>query len=154
MAGEQRWSTLALAARPDATPWARRHTRHVLGLWSLQPAVIDSAELVVSELVTNAARCAQAAAGEATVSVELVLASVCDGLLVEVRDPDPRPPRPVNAVADAEHGRGLPLVAEVAKAWGTRPLPTGKAVWCVIAISRSTSACHRTTQEEKGSLTA
>jgi hypothetical protein len=35
---------------------------------------------------------------------------------------------------DDEHGRGLLLVSLMAKRWGTRPTPHGKAVWCVLDL--------------------
>ncbi len=48
-------SYLELAAAPGAVPRARRHTRHMLAAWKLGH-LADDAELVVSELLTNAVR--------------------------------------------------------------------------------------------------
>src|SRR2546430_14597646 len=50
---------LELGALPSAVPCARLHTRQVLWEWQLSP-LADTAELIVSELVTNAV---QASAG-------------------------------------------------------------------------------------------
>jgi hypothetical protein len=50
-------SNLTLAAMPRAAYWARRHTEEVLTEWKLDMTVeglVDSALLVVTELVTNA----------------------------------------------------------------------------------------------------
>jgi len=47
-------TSLPLGALPGATPCARLHARAVLAEWGLHD-LAESAELVVSELVTNAA---------------------------------------------------------------------------------------------------
>ena len=52
-----RQSHLVLAALPSAVPRARLHARLVLAEWDLKP-LADTAELIVSELVTNAVRAA------------------------------------------------------------------------------------------------
>ena len=51
-------SFLELGALPGAAPCARLHTRHLLGEWH-QAALTASAELVVTELVTNAVKASQ-----------------------------------------------------------------------------------------------
>ena len=48
-----RGSRIALGALPSAVPCARAHTRAVLSTWDAW-SVIDNAEVVVTELVTNA----------------------------------------------------------------------------------------------------
>src|ERR1700722_9010760 len=56
-----RWplrSSLQLGALPTATPCARLHARHVLREWGII-GIADTAELLVSELVTNGVRAAQ-----------------------------------------------------------------------------------------------
>src|SRR5690242_12541741 len=52
-------SQLVLGALPGAVPCARLHTRLVLAEWGLKPPA-EAAELVVSELVTNAIRASEA----------------------------------------------------------------------------------------------
>src|SRR5262245_23115422 len=47
---------LELAALPTAPHWARNQTKIVLRAWRLWPETIDTAELLVSELVTNAVK--------------------------------------------------------------------------------------------------
>ena len=57
-----RWplrSFLELGALPSAVPCARLHTRHLLWEWGLT-GLTDSAELLVSEIVTNAVQITQA----------------------------------------------------------------------------------------------
>jgi anti-sigma regulatory factor (Ser/Thr protein kinase) len=83
--------------------------------------------LVVSELATNACVHAQS---PFTVTVERHDL----GLLVEVADDDPRPVT-VKPLSKGPSGRGVHIVAAVAKDWGTSPRETGKAVWAVLGCS-------------------
>lgn len=88
--------------------------------------VLDEAELLVSELVTNAV---VHATPPLTVKVE------CDGtsLRVAVTDGSDRSPVPRVADADAESGRGIFLVDVISDRWGVAPSDgEGKAVWFVI----------------------
>ncbi len=81
----------------------------------------DTAELLVSELVTNAVRYA-----DAPIGLRLMLDEV---LRVEVADPLPDPPRQRRAARTDEGGRGLELVHSLADNWGTRVEGEGKVVW-------------------------
>jgi hypothetical protein len=47
-------------------------------------------------------------------------------------------PRRARLSEDDEHGRGLLLVSLIAQCRGTRPTPTGKAVWCVVEAPATT----------------
>jgi anti-sigma regulatory factor (Ser/Thr protein kinase) len=115
-----------------ATTAAPRMARHLvaamLGERGCSVEVVDSAELLVSELVTNAIR---HAASNVVVRVELD----GGGLLVEVQDDDPSPPRLRGPEPDALDGRGIALVDALASRWGVNTLPDdhgramGKVVW-------------------------
>ncbi|MEV0847418.1 ATP-binding protein [Streptomyces sp. NPDC049954] len=86
-------------------------------------ACADTAELLTSELVTNAlVHTAHDAVVTATVGPQ--------GVRVEVRDFTGHRPRPRTPVPD-EHtgGRGLGLVQSLADSWGVRALGVGKVVW-------------------------
>lgn len=128
-------NSLELGALPTAVPCARLHTRHLVREWGLA-SLAANAELLVSELVTNAVK---AMAGrEDQPPVRLRLSGDNARVLIEVSDADPRPPAPEDPDADgllnleAERGRGLFLVAALSSRWNwhlTRQ-PTGKVVWC------------------------
>jgi anti-sigma regulatory factor (Ser/Thr protein kinase) len=81
--------------------------------------------LVVSELATNA--CVHAHT-PFTVSLNRHES----GLLVEVADEDPSPVT-IQPLATGASGRGMQIVAAVAKDWGTSHCgPGGKSVWAVL----------------------
>jgi anti-sigma regulatory factor (Ser/Thr protein kinase) len=116
-------------ADPSVVGIARGVARGQLRVWGLE-ALGDVTALLVSELVTNSLRYATGPIG-----VRLVRPSGPLGaLLVEVSDPLPDPPRERSAEPDDETGRGLRLVAESARRWGTRPGETGKTVWFELAV--------------------
>lgn len=116
-------------ADPGVVRAARAVVREQLRAWSLD-VLGDVAVLLVSELVTNALRHATGPIG-----VRLVRASEAPGaLLVEVSDPLSDPPRGRAARPDDETGRGLQLVANSARRWGTRPGETGKTVWFELTV--------------------
>jgi serine/threonine-protein kinase RsbW len=96
--------------------------------------VLDDAQLLVSELVTNSVRHAQLASdARVRVSVE-----ICDGFVrLEVEDPGDVA---IGAVApDREHGGGfgLFLVEALAQRWGSKHEGT-TCVWAELAISPAT----------------
>jgi anti-sigma regulatory factor (Ser/Thr protein kinase) len=136
-------SDLALTARPDAARQARLHVARILREWNLA-GLADTAELLVSELVTNAVRATAEllavapAEGPAPAdpsgrlgTIRLRLSRRGERLRIEVWDADDRPPEPRTADAEAEGGRGLPLVAALSADWGWRPVQDGgKVVWC------------------------
>jgi anti-sigma regulatory factor (Ser/Thr protein kinase) len=128
-----RWplrSFLELGALPGAVPCARLHTRHLLWEWRLT-GLTDSAELVVSEIVTNAVRITQA--DERTAPVRLWLLADRARLLILVWDASPLPPVPVRASDDAENGRGLLLVDALSTRWEFfQHHGGGKVVWALL----------------------
>lgn len=110
--------TLRLDESEVAT--ARDLTRRQLAAWGLD-RLSDTAELLVSELVTNAIRAA-------SYEVELRLMRV-GKLLVEVSDDNHNLPQLQRADADDERGRGLALVSHLSRRWGTSRKAVGKVVW-------------------------
>ncbi|CAM5652680.1 non-specific serine/threonine protein kinase OS=Streptomyces fumanus OX=67302 GN=GCM10018772_43920 PE=3 SV=1 [Streptomyces fumanus] len=98
--------------------------------------LVDVAELLATELVSNAVRHTEGPAA----------LRVCwsgNGVLrIGAWDADPSPPEPPLAFADvdAEDGRGLALVRACADVWGWQPLARkgarGKVVWCELGASK------------------
>jgi serine phosphatase RsbU (regulator of sigma subunit)/anti-sigma regulatory factor (Ser/Thr protein kinase) len=120
---------VTLPCDPAAVRTARARIGEVVAEVTRGTSVVDAAELIVSELVTNALRHAQS-------SVGLRLRLGQDALFVEVSDSDTRLPRLTRATPDDEHHRGLYLVEAMADRWGTRPTPDGKVVWAELALQR------------------
>ena len=98
--------------------------------------LVDTAVLLVSELVTNAVRASAAAAaasaGPGAGRIALAIAHTRDTLRIEVADSarGSLPVPPGHPGDEAESGRGLQVVAALAARWGCRLAAPGKAVWC------------------------
>jgi hypothetical protein len=99
-----------------AVPCARLHTRQLLWEWGLT-ALSQTAELLVSKIVTNAVQITQA--GTRTAPVRLWLLADWARLLILVWDASPLPPVRVSPDGDAENGRGLLLVDTLSTRWDT-----------------------------------
>lgn len=113
---------------PRSVSLARGLLHKALNDWGLAE-LAEAAELVLSELMTNALRHAQSSDGGIRVSYE---PWVDGGVHLEVHDGDAaHQPLMRNSNADAEHGRGLQLVHNLTSGrWGTKPCPgRGKCVW-------------------------
>jgi anti-sigma regulatory factor (Ser/Thr protein kinase) len=122
---------LDLGALPTAPGCARAWTRRVLGEWQL-PVLSDTAELIVSELTTNAVL-ASRRLGRPFIRLTLTLDH--RELVIAVHDHCPGAPEPGNAAADDENGRGLMLVEAVSSRSGWYPLgdvTPGKVVWATL----------------------
>jgi anti-sigma regulatory factor (Ser/Thr protein kinase) len=123
-------SHLELGALPGAVACARLHARQVLWEWGLS-AFGEDAELLVSELVTNAIQASLSA--ERILPVRLWLSSDRARLLIQVQDTNRYPPAPTGA-DDDESGRGLLIVDAISTRWGwdTKEDHSGKMVWALI----------------------
>ncbi|MFB6956877.1 SpoIIE family protein phosphatase [Streptomyces sp. NPDC056309] len=110
----------ALPREPRSVGRAREYARAQLTAWDLEP-LIDTTELLVSELVTNALRY-----GEGEIRLRLLLDRT---LVCEVWDAGLVQPRRRRARDTDEGGRGLQLVGLLSAAWGSRRTPRGKTVW-------------------------
>jgi anti-sigma regulatory factor (Ser/Thr protein kinase) len=127
-----RWplrSFLELGSLPSAVPCARLHTRQLLWEWQLT-VLSGTAELLVSELVTNAVQITQADAR--TAPVRLWLLADRARLLILVWDASPLPPVRVSPDGEAENGRGLLLVEALSTRWDHFGHHSGgKVVWAL-----------------------
>ncbi|MEU2271124.1 SpoIIE family protein phosphatase [Streptomyces olindensis] len=109
-----------LPREPRSVGRAREYARAQLLSWDLEP-LVDTTELLVSELVTNALRY-----GEGEIRLRLLLDRT---LVCEVWDSGLVQPRRRRARDTDEGGRGLQLVGLLSAAWGSRRTPRGKTVW-------------------------
>lgn len=104
---------------------ARELARAQLTSWDLDD-LVDTTELLVSELVTNALRY-----GEGEIRLRLLRDRT---LVCEVWDAGLVQPRRRRARDTDEGGRGLQLVGLLSAAWGSRRTPRGKTVWFELAL--------------------
>ncbi|WP_246204013.1 SpoIIE family protein phosphatase, partial [Streptomyces tailanensis] len=116
--------TWDVAAGAAAVAGARANVARQLGVWGLEELEF-TAELVVSELVTNAIRY-----GRPPISLRLIHDRT---LMCEVSDAGSTTPHLRRARLSDEGGRGLFLVAQLAERWGTRHARHGKTVWAECA---------------------
>ncbi|WP_405681539.1 ATP-binding protein [Streptomyces sp. NBC_01238] len=122
--------TLYIPHDARAVTVSRRTLRLILTLHGLLP-LSETAELVATELVSNAVRHTKGPAA-------LRLRWAGRVLRIGVWDADPTPPAPpLSASAEAENGRGLDLVRNCTDGWGWYQLSSngnsGKFVWCELA---------------------
>jgi anti-sigma regulatory factor (Ser/Thr protein kinase)/anti-anti-sigma regulatory factor len=122
---------LRLAPTPTAPAAARAFVREACGHWRLArpgTTMTDRAVLLANELVTNAV-------AHAHTEIRLRLELRGDRLHIAVRDGGPGLPRLVAPDWEAEGGRGLWLVEQLARSWGVNRHPDGgKVVWCVLSL--------------------
>jgi len=125
--GEPGGHRLPFDPKPESVALTRGFTAGVLegAGWREQ---VDTAVLLVSELVTNAVRHAQG-------PYALTVTFGDDRVEVSVEDGDRTAPSPRRAGPLEENGRGFVLVGALADDWGVRALSAGKATW--FALSRS-----------------
>ncbi|MFH9088232.1 ATP-binding protein [Streptomyces sp. NPDC017673] len=109
---------------------AREFAHEALADWATAERS-DDVLLCVSELATNALLHG-VPAGRGFL---LRLTLHTDGVLrVEVHDSGPGEVRIPEPTPEAEHGRGLLLVAALADKWGVGERSPGKIVWCEFAV--------------------
>jgi anti-sigma regulatory factor (Ser/Thr protein kinase) len=112
--------TVELPAIPASASAARAASREVLA--GRPEAVIEVAELLVSELITNAVLHARSAP---TLSINVDAGEI----RVMVDDQSRTAPELQPAADQAAAGRGLLLVSVLSTSWGWSHTPTGKHVW-------------------------
>ncbi|MFC9909066.1 ATP-binding protein [Streptomyces sp. NPDC127197] len=111
---------------------SRRTLRLILTMHGLI-RLVDVAELLATELVSNAVRHTK---GPAALRVRWSAGVLRIGAW-DADPAPPEPPRPLGQLAESEEGRGLALVRACADVWGWQPLARdgnrGKFVWCELA---------------------
>ncbi|MFI1169157.1 ATP-binding protein [Streptomyces sp. NPDC020801] len=123
--------TEVLPRAPSSVPKARQLVREALAVWELTH-LTDAAELIISELSTNAVqhtrypvfRVKVQRGHDGRVRLAVIDKSTAEPALRPMDD-------------EAEEGRGLALVATVAHEWGTDALGWGKRVWADLEAAES-----------------
>ena len=126
-----RLTTFALPGIPASVPVARLQVRGTLGSHKLGEYA-DDAEIITSELVTNAVQHA-CANGTQTIGVTLTQAGSPAAVTVAVSDCSPRGPVKRDTPTNGEQGRGLQIVEALSAHWGWRCGGSGKVVFAVLA---------------------
>ncbi len=124
--GDLRVVRVTLAPDRTATATARQIVERVCRAWHLDQ-VLETAQLVITELVSNVVR-------HAGTEMEIRLSARPGALHLAVHDREPAAPEPA-AIADpwAETGRGLLVIAALTSDWGATPTADGKVVWAVLS---------------------
>ncbi|MFF1444689.1 ATP-binding protein [Streptomyces sp. NPDC058295] len=126
--------SLYIPCDPRAVTVCRRTLRLILTLHGLIH-LVDTAELLASELVSNAVLHTK---GPACLRLRFR-----DGVLqIGAWDADPEPPEPpgrLEGLTEAESGRGMALVRACSDLWHWQPLTRmghrGKLVWCELVAA-------------------
>ncbi|MEU9989275.1 SpoIIE family protein phosphatase [Streptomyces sp. NPDC048045] len=119
-------ATWDIPADPALVGPIRRQVGDRLERWSLS-GITFTAELVVSELVTNAIRY-----GSHPMRLRLIHDAAT--LIVEVSDTSHTAPHLRRAKTFDEGGRGLLLVAQLTQRWGSRHTTEGKTIWAELGL--------------------
>ncbi|WP_030910137.1 ATP-binding protein [Streptomyces sp. NRRL F-5126] len=126
--------TETLLRAPEAARDARRLVHLATNVWGIH-AVRDAAEIVVSELLTNAVLHAR----RDTVRVTVTRLSD-DRIRIAVVDLSKVRPQIRCASSTEESGRGLGIVAALSGGrWGVDPLAWGKRVWAELSAEGESS---------------
>lgn len=114
---------LTLAPEPTSAGQARAFVRQ--HTCEADESLRESAELLVSELVTN---------GVVHAGTPMTLGVVHrdHAVLIGVSDRGAGLPRERVPSLSAEGGRGISLVATIARYWGVAVRDSGKIIWCLI----------------------
>ncbi len=122
---------LDLDGTPSSVSAARRFVRQVLTAWHLDAAV-DTAQLLTSELATNAVLHARTA-------FAVLVSQQGDEVRVDVLDGSPVPPRQRRTTSTAATGRGVAMVARLSTGWGATPSERldgfTKGVWFTVPVA-------------------
>ncbi|MFC5204662.1 ATP-binding SpoIIE family protein phosphatase [Streptomyces kaempferi] len=117
---------------PAVVSRARTLAARQLTQWGLEH-LAESTELIVSELFTNALIHGNSVR---TIGLRLIRHEM---LTCEVSDASHSHPLVRQARTTDEHGRGLFLVAQLSRRWGTRHIPDGKIIWADQQLRASAS---------------
>ncbi|GAA4990354.1 SpoIIE family protein phosphatase/ATP-binding protein [Streptomyces hyderabadensis] len=126
---------------PAVVAGVRADVTRQLDAWGLDETLVFNTELMISELVTNAIR-------YATGPIRLRVLTYHDNLVCEVADGSSTSPHLRRAATTDEGGRGLFLVAQFARRWGTRYTARGKVIWTEQSLHRPSPEVQEATADE------
>ncbi|MFE8949351.1 SpoIIE family protein phosphatase [Streptomyces sp. NPDC007856] len=111
---------------PAVVSRARTLAARQLTQWGLEH-LAESTELIISELFTNAVTHGNGDCNsDRTIGLRLIRHEM---LTCEVSDASHSHPLVRHPRSTDEHGRGLFLVTQLSRRWGTRHIPDGKIIW-------------------------
>jgi anti-sigma regulatory factor (Ser/Thr protein kinase) len=122
---------IVMLSTPESVGMVRGQVRAALEYGGLG-AYADDAELIASELVSNAVRHGSTGK-EDKITVALIRVTNPSGVAVIVIDSSPSPPVMRELTLEDEGGRGLRIVDALAASWDWRPKGKGKAVIAILA---------------------
>jgi anti-sigma regulatory factor (Ser/Thr protein kinase) len=135
-------SRLELGPLPSAVPCARLHAKHIFREWGLAH-VADDAELIVSELMTNALNAAKPPPERQPITLQLLASR--EYLLIQVWDALTAAPAPRPHAIDSETGRGLEIVTLLCDQWGYyHPAQGGKVTWAALVTGAAPGTAQGT----------
>jgi anti-sigma regulatory factor (Ser/Thr protein kinase) len=131
---------LELAAVPSAVPCARGHVRAVAHEWGLAE-LADTAELLASELTTNALQASERLQNRADLAivpvVRIWVTTDQTSIVIHVWDASDAMPVRQEAGPGDDGGRGLMIIDALSADWGAyRKAEGGKVVWAMITSAR------------------
>lgn len=126
---------LALAALPSAVPCARGHVRSVALEWDLAD-LAATAELLASELVTNAVQASAHLSTAGPPVIRIWVTSDRESLTVRVWDASEAVPVRQEAGPGDDSGRGLMIIDALSADWGSYREANGKVVWVTMSLTQ------------------
>ncbi|MFF3542735.1 SpoIIE family protein phosphatase [Streptomyces platensis] len=137
-------------AEPERIAEARRQVRDVLHDWA-DPDQVDSAVLMVSEMVTNVLLHTD---GDALLVAEITGERGARRIRVDVADSSDELPHRRSPGELASSGRGLMLLELLAGAWGVDPRGDGKSTWFELYEEAAEAAGPLSSESESESESA
>lgn len=122
---------IVMLSTPESVGMIRGQVRAALEFHDLD-GYVEDAELIASELVSNAVRHARKSDTD-KITVALIRVERPSGVALIVVDSSPEPPVKREFTLDDEGGRGLAIVDALAAHWDWRPEGDGKAVIAILS---------------------
>jgi anti-sigma regulatory factor (Ser/Thr protein kinase) len=138
---------IVMLSTPESVGMVRGQVRAALEYGGLG-AYADDAELIASELVSNAVRHGSTGQ-EDKITVALIRVTNPSGVAVIVIDSSSNPPVMRELTLEDEGGRGLRIVDALAASWDWRPKGQGKAVIAILANDGLLGAVHEPVPAER-----